>query len=257
MKFCTNCGSQVEEGAKTCDQCGKEIHDFGTQTQEKSEQSTSFASTYEEPMKNNQTSPSEEEKLSDTVEELAYTQQSNQEFTQGYQGDSAWQSGSADAQYQEGQANRSGSGSNSGANYDQATYNHSSRSDSQNYGSAYTGPTNPQQANSSGTYNYQANNQSYGQNQYSSPVKKNNTFAIISLVLGIVSLLLCCFIPFISILTSLAGVVLGILGLRQGTEGRVLAIVGIALSGISVILSILALIGLAAFMSEFTRQINY
>lgn len=80
------------------------------------------------------------------------------------------------------------------------------------------------------------------------------TFAIISLVLGIVNL--CAwFFPICGFPLGIAGIVLGYLGMKA-PEQKNLAIAGIALSGLGILLSCINAIAGAMFAPQIQQMIN-
>lgn len=100
-----------------------------------------------------------------------------------------------------------------------------------------------------------------GQSVYSQqPVQEEGKgFAIAGMVLGIVSLVCCCFTPFNAIF-AIIGIVLSVLVLVQQKPGKGMAIAGIICSAIALILVILVLVGVSSgtFMEDFQRELqNY
>jgi hypothetical protein len=95
--------------------------------------------------------------------------------------------------------------------------------------------------------NNQYQNHSYQQN---APVQnQSNGMAIGSLVCGIIGLLLsCCW--YIGIPLSIAGLVLGILVLKNKKGGKGMAIAGIVLSSITIVIGIFAVIMFFAFSTS-------
>ena len=69
-------------------------------------------------------------------------------------------------------------------------------------------------------------------------------------------------IPYITVITSIIGLILGIISIKNNQGGRGLAIAGIVLSGISLLFGILVAIGCSAllsnesFMQEFYKEFN-
>lgn len=90
------------------------------------------------------------------------------------------------------------------------------------------------------------------------PEKKTDALAIVSMILGIVSIILVCCSPYVAVVVAIVGIVLSIISKKNngksgmGTAGLICSIVGIALS---VIMIILAFIGLFA-LSEAGIDIN-
>jgi hypothetical protein len=83
-------------------------------------------------------------------------------------------------------------------------------------------------------------------NQFS---KKNNGLAVASLVFGIISLVLC-WVLIYSIITSITGIILGIISIVQKRDGFKIALAGLVTSIIGLLLSILfsAIVILGFFM---------
>jgi len=81
--------------------------------------------------------------------------------------------------------------------------------------------------------------------------EKPGSMAIAAMIVGIVSIL-CCAVPFLNVIMGAVAVVLGILGLKNvkaktaSSSGKVMAIVGIVLGGVSVIGGIIWIITLGA-----------
>lgn len=73
--------------------------------------------------------------------------------------------------------------------------------------------------------------------------------AIASLVLGILSLLFSC-IPFFPIISSIIGLILGIISLKNRKGGKGMAIAGVILSGLALLFSILIVIGLVSILGN-------
>lgn len=102
---------------------------------------------------------------------------------------------------------------------------------------------------------YQQNYVQYG--EYQEP-KKSNGMAIGSMVCGIISILIsCCW--YIGLPLAIVSIVLGIIVLKNKKDGKGMAIAGIVLSGITVIIAIVAIIGVVflanneSFMDEFYK----
>lgn len=116
------------------------------------------------------------------------------------------------------------------------------------------------QQNTPNQNGYQQNNQNpypnnqyqYGQyQQYPTPEPpKSNGMAVGSLICGILGILLSCCLWYIAIPLSIAGLVLGILVLKNKKGGKSLAIVGIVLSAISIIIGIFAAIMFIAILND-------
>lgn len=72
--------------------------------------------------------------------------------------------------------------------------------------------------------------------------EKPKGFAIASMVLGICSVLCSCCIWFITLFTSITGLVLGIVSLRKNQGGKGMAIAGIILSSVGIMFSIVVMV---------------
>lgn len=120
---------------------------------------------------------------------------------------------------------------------------------------------------------YQQNNQQqyryngqplYQQQYYNQQPNGNNGMAIGALICGIVSILInCCSAWFISLPTAIAGIILGIMVLKNNKAGRNIAIVGLILSAIGALIGIIVFIGCAYMISnrgmfnDFYRQFQW
>lgn len=67
-------------------------------------------------------------------------------------------------------------------------------------------------------------------------------FAVASMILGICSFLFSCCIGFITLFSSIAGLVLGIISLKKNEDGKGMAIAGIILSSVGILFSIFSII---------------
>jgi len=76
-----------------------------------------------------------------------------------------------------------------------------------------------------------------------------------SMILGILSLLTCCCIPCMSVIFSIAGLILGIISLKEDSGGRGMATAGIVCSGISMFMLCISLI--IFVFSALNGNINY
>lgn len=72
--------------------------------------------------------------------------------------------------------------------------------------------------------------------------EKPKGFAIASMILGICSTLCSCCVWFLTLFTSITGLVLGIVSLKRNEDGKGMAIAGIILSSVGILFSILAMI---------------
>lgn len=256
MKFCTNCGSKLEEGAKVCSVCGQPVEGPVSPAEPetaKEAEPVSEPSPLEsmDPMKQSAAEEIKEEPVQAPMpEEPAASKTYEQHYTS--------------SQFQ-GMQNPGPQGTSN--NYNAA--NSYPNQGNFNYGNAYTGPVQPTsqvyntytqgQNQATGPQNPQNPQSSFGQNQGSyqpynagapsnqypgptGPEDKAPTMALVSMILGIVGLLACCFIPFISIVTGVVGLILGIIGLKQSTVKKGMAIAGIILNALSLILGIVTVI---------------
>ena len=130
------------------------------------------------------------------------------------------------------------------------------------YGSQQFGPQQPHLSSQQGNY---AGNQAY-QAQYNSPynapVQKPgpNACQIISLILGILSIICCCWVV-ISIIFGVVGLILAIIGNKGhkhgvGTAGLVTSIIGLALSVILLALSYFAFVSLPSNINDLYEWIE-
>lgn len=88
-------------------------------------------------------------------------------------------------------------------------------------------------------------------------------YAITSMVLGIVSLVVCC-LPYITVPAALIGLIFGIVSLKGGYGGRGMAIAGIVTSSVAIALGawwLIAMLGVLSggthddFVGEYFREI--
>jgi hypothetical protein len=80
--------------------------------------------------------------------------------------------------------------------------------------------------------------------------------AIASMVCGIVSLCLSCCLWYVALPAAVVGLVLGIITIRNGGNGRGMAIAGIVTSAITAVLAILVIAGCSAIYTELLNEIN-
>lgn len=108
---------------------------------------------------------------------------------------------------------------------------------------------NQQQQNNQQQQQYQYSNQP----MYQQPVNNqqpsgSNGMAIGALICGILSILVnCCSAWFISLPTAIAGIILGIMVIKNNKAGRTMAIVGLVLSSIGAFFGLIVLISCAIF----------
>lgn len=112
--------------------------------------------------------------------------------------------------------------------------------------------------------NQQYSNEETNQNtQYTAPQPpvqppKRNGLAIASLVLGIFSLVFSCCCGILSCPCGIAGLILGVLALREKSDGKEMAIAGIIMSSIAVFLGILSIMLFVVFnISGNTSDMYY
>lgn len=144
----------------------------------------------------------------------------------------------------------------SGTNQQQYAQNNS-------YGGTYNQMNYSQnfQNNGCGMYNQsqpQQYNDAYYNQQY--PMyyfqEKPKGFAVASMILGICSVLgSCCLFGF-TLLTSIAGLVLGIVSLKRNEDGKGMAITGIILSSVGILLTIFTIIVFVCAMLEGEPGLN-
>ncbi len=111
----------------------------------------------------------------------------------------------------------------------------------------YTGATAAwQQQHQQQQYNNPYNNQGvYNAGMYNAmPTKKNEkiAFSIISLILGILSILCCCWIAPFNLILAIPGLILGIIPLKKGYAGKGMAIAGTICSAVGLLLSVVYII---------------
>lgn len=80
--------------------------------------------------------------------------------------------------------------------------------------------------------------------------------AVASMVCGIVSLLLVCCFWYVALPAGIVGLILGILSIRGGASGKGMAVAGVVTSGITLLLSILVIIGCAAFADQIRNELS-
>jgi hypothetical protein len=82
------------------------------------------------------------------------------------------------------------------------------------------------------------------------PAQEGKGLAIASMVLGIVSLVLCCCFYYLAVPSSIVGLVLGIVSIKKGKPGKNMAIAGIIMSGIAVVFAIILVFAAGYIMSQ-------
>jgi len=98
-------------------------------------------------------------------------------------------------------------------------------------------------------YQYQPQEEQY-------QTKQSNGMAIASMVCGIISFITSCCLWFLALPLAIVSVVLGIIVLNKKKGAKAMAIVGIVLSGISIIIAIIVIIASFSFMNN-TDFMNY
>lgn len=96
-------------------------------------------------------------------------------------------------------------------------------------------------------------NNSYEQSGYQQPVppqepKKTDTLAIVSLILGIISIVACCYI-YVAIPLGIGGIVCSVISKKKQKSG--LATAGMICSIIGIVITILAIVFSAAILIAF------
>jgi hypothetical protein len=86
------------------------------------------------------------------------------------------------------------------------------------------------------------------------PQKGGKGIAVTSMVLGIVATVFSCCAPYITVLLSIAALVLGIVVLVKQMDGKGMAIAGIALGGVSLIMGALLLAWLIAVFGSIWSE---
>lgn len=102
--------------------------------------------------------------------------------------------------------------------------------------------------------NYQNNPNWYnGQTNWQPrPKDPNHGFALASLIVGVASIFLLCFLPYLSLPLDIVGIVLGIIALKKpGSKG--MAIAGICVSAIMLVASIIMLAMVFYIMANFDQ----
>ncbi len=85
-------------------------------------------------------------------------------------------------------------------------------------------------------------NQPYQNNNWNGePRPSTNTLGLVSLIVSIISGMLCCFVPYISIPLAIVGIVLGIISLKK-PGGKGMGVAGICIGGVMLIAGILLLV---------------
>lgn len=82
--------------------------------------------------------------------------------------------------------------------------------------------------------------------------QKSSGLAIASMVCGIVGLVLSCCVPYLPLVLSIVGLVLGVISLRKQADGKGMAIAGVVCSAITLILAIVGLVVGVSLMSTLS-----
>ncbi|WP_419817896.1 hypothetical protein [Glaciibacter flavus] len=86
------------------------------------------------------------------------------------------------------------------------------------------------------------------------PTTTKKTLAVVSIILGAVSVLLCWILPILWVVVAIVGVVLGFLSRSREPQARTLALVGIILSFIGVALNIGSMILGAILVAQYMQR---
>lgn len=95
-------------------------------------------------------------------------------------------------------------------------------------------------------YSYQTNNGFYNPN----PKPQNNTMAIVSMILGIVSLVCCCAYGLFGFIMSVVALVLGGIVLYKRMPGTGMAIAGIVTGIIGLLMSVIMVASMLGFLTS-------
>ena len=82
------------------------------------------------------------------------------------------------------------------------------------------------------------------------PANEKKGLAIASMVLGIVSPVLCCCFYYLAVPCSIVGLVLGIVNIKKGRPGKNMAVAGIIMSAIAVVFSIILVFAAGYILSQ-------
>lgn len=96
-------------------------------------------------------------------------------------------------------------------------------------------------------------------NQYPTPVQPQGGkgLAIASMVLGIVSIVFACCLWYISLVTGIVGLILGIVSIKQNRDGKGMAIAGIIMCAIAIVLAICTVLFLGALLASYPEFAQY
>ncbi|THG33970.1 hypothetical protein E6C70_11120 [Glaciibacter flavus] len=86
------------------------------------------------------------------------------------------------------------------------------------------------------------------------PTTTKKTLAVVSIILGAVSILLCWILPILWVVVAIVGVVLGFLSRSREPQARRLALVGIILSFIGIALNIGSMILGAILVAQYMQR---
>jgi hypothetical protein len=109
----------------------------------------------------------------------------------------------------------------------------------------------------SGQSQNQGQYQQYQQYQQPLQPRKDNGMAIASMVCGIVSFVISCCLYYLALPLAIVSIVLAIMVLKNNKDGKGMAIAGLVLSGLTVLIALLAIIGCAAIAGneDFINEI--
>ena len=86
------------------------------------------------------------------------------------------------------------------------------------------------------------------------PTTTKKTLAVVSIILGAASILLCWILPILWVVVAIVGVVLGFLSRSREPQARTLALVGIILSFIGIALNIGSMILGAILVAQYMQR---
>jgi len=227
--ICPNCGTQNSDDVSQCTFCGQRLAPKNPQ-------------------------PDSSQNVSGTAGSDYYTSGDNR--TEGASDNGTINNGST---YHGPSGNPYNENPYNGNTYNGNAYNGNAYGSNSYNGNAYGGPSGNQQGQPQGNQQGFSNNyggqQGYWQNQ--PPKQPVNGMALASMIIGIVSALFLCFLPYLSLPMDIVGIVLGIIALKK-PGGKGMAIAGIAISAVIFIASILMLILVFSMLSdpEFMHYFN-
>jgi thiol:disulfide interchange protein len=126
------------------------------------------------------------------------------------------------------------------------------------YNNQYTQPQQPDYTNQYSQpqqYNAPYYNQQYP--NYNFPAERPKAFAITSLVMGLCSMFISCCIPILTLFTSIAGLILGIVSIKRNEAGKGMAIAGIIISAVAIVFSIVMIFVWIAALTDSSDSSYY